>query len=69
MSAGIPNPCGYIDQPARARLGRMVTAGPAGQPLRQAVSESELELHRSVLVGLRLGGARADRGDSFRVQL
>jgi hypothetical protein len=28
MSAGIPNPCGYIDQPARARLGRMVTAGP-----------------------------------------
>ena len=37
MSAGIPNPCGYIDQPARARLGRMVTAGPsrpAEQPLR-----------------------------------
>ena len=27
MSARIPNPCGYIDQPARARLGRMVTAG------------------------------------------
>ncbi len=33
MSAGIPNPCGYIDQPARARLGLMVTAGPAEQPL------------------------------------
>ena len=31
MSAGIPNPCGYIDQPARARLGRMVTAGPSRQ--------------------------------------
>ncbi len=29
MSAGIPNPCGYIDQPARARLGRMVAAGPS----------------------------------------
>jgi hypothetical protein len=27
MSAGITNPCGYIDQPARARLGRMVTIG------------------------------------------
>ena len=34
---GIPNPCGYSDQPALARLGRMVTAGrsrPAEQPLR-----------------------------------
>ena len=27
MSAGITNPCGYIDQPARARPCRMVTAG------------------------------------------
>ena len=37
MSAGIPNPCCYIDQPAHARLGRMVAAGPsrpAEQPLR-----------------------------------
>jgi hypothetical protein len=45
MSAGIPNPCSYIDQPARARLGRMVTAGPrrpaaAEQPLRNGCSES-----------------------------
>ena len=29
MSAGIPNPCGYIDQPARARLDRIMTAGPS----------------------------------------
>ncbi len=36
MSAGILNPCGYIDQLASARLGWMVAAGPsrpAEQPL------------------------------------
>ncbi len=42
MSAGITNPCGYIDQPARARLGRMVTAGPAEQPLRAGTSVLEV---------------------------
>ena len=38
MSAGIPNPCGHIDQPNHARPGRMVTAGSsrlAEQPLRR----------------------------------